>query len=493
MQIQSTKERFLAAKKEAIPAHQAHEGFPEIIAFWLPELITNAVIFTLPNLVDGYLIACLKSTATYGTFGIATTFFHFITKFAESLAVGTTTMVGQHNGAQQYEKCGQSLGSSFWSSVILGSGMFSLIFFNAAAIYRWYNVPESMIAQGTPFLKMRAFGLLLVFLFMALLGFLRGVKNTKVPMYINMAGMVTFIFFDYTLILGRCGFPSLGLFGSAIATIVQYLVMTTLAIWYICSEKEYRKYFKQNFFSLFDARQARTLITLSFPIIIDKGSLAFMYVWLAATIAPLGAYAIASYNTIKELERCALLPALAFAQVITFLVSNRVGAKDYDGAKALMKKILLLTALTVCLTLVVLCTFPHFFIGLFDKDVNHSYTAFAAPILQILSMLVVFDFLQLILAGALRGAGDVQSVMIVRSSSLAVFAMLTYFIRWMDITDPFYKFLFNYGAFYITSAFMGIFFLLRIKSRKWEHREHHNIVGKAWQIVTAPLRLLMKS
>lgn len=492
MQIQASKERFIAAKKESVHAARSEESFRQIIAYWIPELVTNSVIFSLPNFVDAYLIACLKSTTTYGTFSIATTLFHFVTKFAESFAVGSTTLVGQNNGAEKYEKCGESLGSSFWSSIFLGSSMFTIVYFNAAAIYRWHNIPEEMITLGAPFLQLRAVGLLLVFVFMAFLGFLRGVKNTKVPMYINLVGIGTFFFFDYALILGRFGFPALGLTGSAISTILQYLVMNSLAIFYILREPEYKKYFSQTFLRLFDLRQAIKLFTLSLPIIIDKSSLAFMYVWLTASIASHGSMAIASYNTIKELERFALLPAVAFAQVITFLVSNRVGAQDFDGAKSIMKKVLVLTALTVCFTLVVLCSFPHFFIGLFDKDVNASYTVFAAPLLQILSMLVVFDFMQLILAGALRGAGDVQSVMIVRSASLAIFAGLTYFIKWMKVTDPFYSFLFNYGSFYVTTAFMGIFFLLRIKNRKWESKIHQNIVGRMWHSIVSSIRYIVR-
>ena len=57
-------------------------------------------------------------------------------------------------------------------------------------------------------------------------------------------------------------------------------------------------------------------------------------------LATLGPTAIATFDIIKNLERSAIMPAGAFAQVVTLLVSNRIGAGDYNGAKANIVKIL---------------------------------------------------------------------------------------------------------------------------------------------------------
>ena len=109
--------------------------------------------------------------------------------------------------------------------------------------------------------------------------------------------------------------------------------MLAIAVWYLRNTEHYRKYFTHIKLFLFRWSNIGRLLTLSIPIMIDKSSLSFSYVWLSKMIAPMGPQAIATFDIIKNLERSAIMPAAAFAQVIMFLVSNRIGAQDFKGSK----------------------------------------------------------------------------------------------------------------------------------------------------------------
>lgn len=443
------------------------ESYREIFSYWLPEFITSMIIVAVPLLIDAYLIASLKSLTTYGALGIASGFLHVIGKAAEAIPVASVAMIGRHNGAKEYEKCGERLGDSFWTAFILGAFQFLIILFFAAEFFRSLQTPEDMIIAGTPYLKLKALGMLLVFTFQAFVGFLRGVKNTRAPMFVNIFGIAIFVFFDYALIKGAWGFPEMGLLGSALATLIQHIAMITAVGWYLSTNADYKKYFKVAFYSVFNLKRIGHLLNLSWPIMIDKGSLALAYVWLAKMINPMGVAAICTFDVIKNLERFSFLPAIAFAQVVTFLVSNRLGAKDPDGALADIKKVLIFTSGIILVILTVLCIYSRYFISLFDP--LNKFTDFATPLVPILSVMVVFDFIQLILAAALRGAGDVKSVMWGRALSCAfVFVPLAYLGSHVPIENTSIRFLLTYGALYVNTAVMGIFFLWRIRSRAWQ-------------------------
>ena len=60
---------------------------------------------------------------------------------------------------------------------------------------------------------------------------------------------------------------------------------------------------------------------------LDKAALAWAKMWLVVMIAPAGEYALASFSVLKDLEQFAFVPAIAFGQVITLLVSNDVGSR----------------------------------------------------------------------------------------------------------------------------------------------------------------------
>ena len=446
------------------------DSIKDILRYWLPELISIALLVYIPPLFDLKLIASLGSTSTIGALGAANNFIHTLIKFAEALPVATMAVVGRHNGAKEYKKCGQDLGDAFWTTLIIGGTLFCALFMSAEYIYRLLDVPESMVMKGAPFLRFRSVGVLLAFVYMSFLGFIKGVKNTRIPMIINIVGIIIFLFFDYALILGKFGFPRLHMNGSALATVLQFSVMIVLAIIYILTNREYKKYFPRAFFMMFNAKGARRLLNLSWPIMVDKTSLSLAYLWLLKMIAPMGKYAIASMEIIKNLERAAFLPALAFAQVITFLVSNRLGAQDFAGARSNIRRVLLLAIGFVGVCLLVLCFNPDYFVSIFDT--KRKFTDFAAPLLPFISSLVIFDLLQVVLAGALRGAGDVRTVMLGRVACFCLFLPLSYCITWMPLPmSESVRFVLIYSSFYVTNALMGFIFLRRIAGTKWQQKK----------------------
>lgn len=442
------------------------ESYGEILAYWLPEMISIFIITALPPLVDAYLIAGLKSELSYGALGLATNLTHMLIKLSEAIPVASIAIIGRYNGAKKYNKCGEGFISTFWTTCLLGITQLSILWFGATSIYRWLGVPEEMVPLGAPLLKLRAVSVFLAFLLWAFVGFMRAVKNTKTPMTITLLGTVTFLFFDVLFITGMYGFPKLGIYGSPLASIMQYSVMLLYAIYYLFSEPEYKKYFEKIKSYITHKQNILTVLWLGLPVMIDKASISFSYVWLSKMIAPLGTQSIAAFDMIKNLERSAIMPAAAFAQVITFLVSNRLGSGEEKIAKKNIKRVLFLTLGMVSCALSILWIYAPFFIARISP--SPEITQFAIPLLRTLSLFVVFDFLQLILAGALRGAGQVHIVMWGRFITCFFFFIpLSKYISGLTFSNISVKFGLLYGAFYINTALMGLVFFAYIIRKNW--------------------------
>ena len=446
------------------------DSVKDILWYWLPELISLMILVVLPPIIDSYLISNTQSLVSYGAVATITNVLYMLVRMAESIPIALIAVVGRFNGAQNYEKCGEELGVAFWTTFLIGFVQFVLILFFARSIYEWLNVPQAMISVGVPFLRLKSFGILLTFIMLGFIGFMRAVKNTHMPMMINVIGILTFIFFDYALILGKWGFPKLDIYGSAVATILQYTVTNGIAIGYILLKKDFKKYFNVMFFWFFDVKRAYYLLNLSWPILIDKTVFAAAYVWLSKMTSDLGPHAIATYDVVKNLERFAFLPAMAFASVITFLVSNRLGLQDPDGASSSIKKVLLLTGLMVSALTIFMCFNAHYLVGCFDPQ--NQFTQFAVKTLFMVSIFSVFDYVQVILAGALRGACDVKAVMWGRLFTCIVFFIpVSYLFHRLPISSTLLKFNLIYGSYYLMMGVMSIIFLARAKSHKWQRRQ----------------------
>lgn len=444
------------------------DSLKSIFLYWWPEVITAAILTTLPLIIDSLIVASSQSVSTFGALGAASNVFAVLTKLAEAVPVASIAFIGRFNGSNEFSKCGEYLYNTFWITFVLSVSQFLIILFGARGIFNWLEASPKIVDIAVPFIQLKSLGIILIFSVMVFIGFMRGVKNTYVPMILNISGILAFIFFDYALVLGKFYFPEMGLMGSAVATIIQYSLMNVLALTYILLNNDYRRYFASFLKSFFDKIKIGQILWLSWPIAIDKTTISLSYIWLAKMIYPMGKYAVVSYNSIRNIEFLAFIPVVAAAQVVTFLVSNRLGASDSEGAVSNIKKILFLSAMTFIPLIIIFSIFAPTIIGVFDP--KNKFTDFAVGTFLAINILAIFDALQVVLAGALRGAGDVQMVMWVRFGfCFGLFVPLSYIIKSINIENSNLKFTLIYSSFFVATAFISYFYYRRLKGNLWKN------------------------
>lgn len=443
------------------------DSYGRIMRYLTPEFITALLLTSLPFWLDAYFISHLKSTATYATLGVTGNLIHFLIKSAEAFSVGTVILSGKFNGRGDYKEAGNVLRDSFWVTCLLGLIFALFLYCGANMIYGWYGVTAEMRVVGIPFLKLRSVSVFFTFVYLAFVGFLRGIKNSKIPMAIFILGACLFVVTDYVLIFGKWGFAPCGLQGSAIASMVQYISMFIVVLVYVLSNQKVRRYGVHLFKDIARWDYVGELFYLSWPIILDKATMAFAYIWLSKLFCSMGTSATASYCVVKDMERFSILPAIAGAQVITFLVSNDCGIQNWQGVKANIKKMIFLTSIVTLIVLCLFCFNPKPVIALFDK--KGDFIDFAARVFPVISILSFFDVIQLILAGALRGAGNVHTVMLVRVAiTLCYFVPISYFLVHLPIEDQMLKFILVYGSFYVGNALMSVLYIAKFRSEDWK-------------------------
>jgi MATE family multidrug resistance protein len=443
------------------------EKYLTILRYFLPECITTILLYSVPMLMNAYFIGSLKSTPAYAALGVTSALSHFLTKVSDGFSVGTVIMVGKANGLGNKEDVGRTMRNAFWTTAALGSVIALAIYLYAESICRWFGSPEEVVDLSLPYLRLYAISVFFLFIFQAFMGFLRGIKNTRIPMLIYCFGAVVSVLVSWLLIGGNWGFPALGFYGSAIAMVLQHVAMFLAALIYLMLHTEYRAYKINLFKCMWSLSYVRQLFMLSWPVVIDKATLAAAYIWLVKMFAPMGTGGVATYNIIKDMERFALAPAVAFATIITFLVSNNMGARDWVGIKSNIKKTVFLATFFVFCVLLIFSVFAESIIRIFDK--KGDFTALASAAFPLLSVLVFFDLLQIILSSALRGAGNVKTVMITRLVVIgAFFVPVSYWLSGMPIENDLLKFMLIFGSFYIGNGLMNVVYINRFRSDAWK-------------------------
>jgi putative MATE family efflux protein len=402
----------------------------------------------------------------YGALGAATRAIHFLMKFAESIPVASVALIGRHNGAQESENCGRRLSDALWTTGIIGVILCCILFFGAEHVYRFLGVPAKMIPLGLKYLKVQAITIPFMFLFHAFMGFFKGIKNTRTPLYINIITIGLFIISDYLLIYGFWKIPALSLTGSALASLIRYVAATALAAGILFFSKEYRQYIPGSLLQKVNPSEIIRLLKLSLPVVVDKGMLALALVWLGKMIAFGGESTLAASEIIRNLERWALIGSLAFAQITTFIVSNNIGEQNHDAAKKNLYKIL---GVSILLTVSVMLAL-NFNLSFFTTqlDPTHALDIFIKPTAYLLTLFLCIDAIQIVFASALRGAGDVRRVMMIRSfACLGFFLPATTIISMIPGLESDVRFVTIYSLYYATTAIMAILFFIRVRGTSW--------------------------
>lgn len=451
------------------------EKISTILNYFYPELVTAFLLYSALSIFDSYILSQLSSTDPYTTQGYIKTLFHLITKIAEGFSVGMVVLCGQFNGAGEYKKVGQVVTDAFWATCIFGGFISLSIYFGAYWILTFLEVPQDIIQMGMPFLRLRALGIFLNFIYFALIGFLRGIKNTRAPMYFFLAGAIVFVFFDYGLVLGRCGLACMKIQGSALASVIQYSVMLVFALIYILKEQANHK-FSIKIFRPVNLTGIKDLVLLSWPVMLDKAIFAIYQIWLAKMVGcmardisgEVGKSVLASFVTLKDMQVLSLMPGVALAQVMTLLVSNDLRVHNWSGIKNNIKKISYLAFGLISAILIIFCIWSEFFIKILDR--HGTFTEFAVKSVPLVSLLILLDVGQLILSAALRGAADVKMVMWVRVLvGVFFFFPASYFFANLKIENILIKFILVYGSFFFAAGIIGVIYLIHLNSNKWKH------------------------
>ena len=465
MNFQSTKDR--VASWFCI---QGGLSYGKIFHYFYPECISALIIYFLPYCIDCLFICHLQSTNSYAISGIVDNFLTMFLKASEGLSIGTIIVAGYYNGLHDFKKAGEAFVDAFWTVLCIGVIVSTSLYFLGFAICAFNKFSPEMIEQGIPYLKCKAISVFFIFLYFALVGFLRAIKNTFVPMVVFACGAVVFVITDYILIFGAFGMPQLCLFGSAVASVVQYAFMSVVMMIYIVYAQKHEKYEISILHAKFNWCRIAKLLWVSIPVVIDKVSISFAYAWLGSCMSHLGATAGAAFSCIKMMERFAFLPAIASAQVITFLVSNDMGQHRWNDIHANIKRVLIIATFMVGTILLIGSLWPSWFVTFFDKKGEFGHLV--AIIFPALSVLILIDLLQLILSAALRGAGDVQTVMFTRAVVISFyFIPATYVISWFTFHAMVTKMLVTYAAFLFGNALMSIVYVYRLRQNHWKKQK----------------------
>jgi len=374
----------------------------EIVVLAAPVVISK-LSFTAMGLVDTAMVGRLGPSAQ-GAVGLATTYMFTLYVFGRGLLGVVNTFVSQYEGAGRARSCGLFLGQGIRLAVIAGA-ITQAILMLSAPLYHWVGLSEAVADMGYRYMFFRSLGIAGVFGYWAYNGFMEGLGDTRTPMKISLAANVVNIVLDYTLIFGFGPIPAMGVDGAGIATALSNLFMLGCFV-YVVHGQRYRDYgiasVSRPILWPVVGRMVRVGLPMGLQFFFEVGA----YLVFTVLVGRVGDVELAANQVAVRLMSVSFMTAWGVSIAATTLVGRHQGEKRPDAAAAAgWRAIALMVAISVVCG-VVFVAFPGALAGLFTPYADVA--ALAATLVVIAAVYQLFDGVNMVAYGALRGAGDTR-------------------------------------------------------------------------------------
>lgn len=385
------------------PARRGDGGsFREVTALAAPAVFSMLSV-TLMWASDTFFVGRLGS-AEQGAVGfagaVAWTFCSFIAGALSAVQI----FVAQHVGARSLRGAGEMTWQGIYFGLLAAVPAVAIGLL-AGPLFGILQVAPELQAPAVEYFRIRMAGAGGVFLIFALEGYLRGVGDTRTPMVATFVANGLNIVLDYLLIFGNFGWPRLGVAGAAYGTIIAGFAQA--AMLFVVSERRGLRdgHFERALLPL-RRRELLALTRVGLPVgiqwVLEMGS------WTVFTtlVARLGEVQAAAHQVAIAILHVSFMPGYGISVAATTLVGQYLGAGDRESALRSARNALWLAMVFMSAMGVVFFLGRRELIEIFNRD--PQVVAVGAQLLVIASLFQVFDATNMVLSGALRGAGDTR-------------------------------------------------------------------------------------
>jgi MATE family multidrug resistance protein len=354
----------------------------------------------LMGVVDTIMLGHVSATAlASGALG------HIATIILLILGSGTLAaldpLVAQAHGAGDHESIGAHLQRGLVLAVVLSLPL-GLLFWDITAFLRFADQPEEIVQEAASYARGIIWGLPAFFVFVAFRQTLQAMSIVRPTAIAIVAGNLFNVVADWALIFGHLGFPPLGVAGAAYATSAGRWVMLLCFLW--AARRELARYWRGVSREAFDLGRHLSLLRIGLPIGLHQSLEILFFATLALLVGQMGVVPLAGHQIAINLASLSFMVPLGIGGAAATRVGNAIGRSDMPGARRAAAASLLLGAGVMIAFAAAFALWPESLARLYTRD--SQVIAMTALLLPIAAMFQVFDGVQTVGAGILRGAAD---------------------------------------------------------------------------------------
>ena len=360
------------------------------------------------GLVDTVMVGAISAEAI-GAVGMGTSLFMGVCIFPMGLLLGLDTLVSHAFGAGRIDECHRWLLHGLLTSVALSGPVVLLLLWMNSGLDAW-GLDPAVLRLARPYLEILTWSVLPLLLYASLRRYLQGMGIVRPVMAALATANLVNVAVNWVLIFGKLGAPALGVAGAAWATVFSRVVMAGFLMMVVITRERARRP------GLFEVRlrielsRLRRLWALGLPaaaqVTLEVGVFAAATA-LAGRLAPVS---LAAHQIAINIAAFTFMVPLGVASAGAVRVGHAVGRKDAAAAARAGWTALLFGTLFMSMAAAAFLAMPSFLIGAFTID--RRVLDIGVSLLLVAALFQLFDGVQGVATGVLRGLGDTRTPML---------------------------------------------------------------------------------
>ncbi|HVJ07268.1 MAG TPA: MATE family efflux transporter [Acidisarcina sp.] len=409
-----------AAPKESNSLHRKmwRREFRALLALAIPVVLSELGWMGMTT-VDTIMVGGLGPVAI-GAVAVGSFVYYAPALFGIGILLGLDTLVSQAHGRGDYDECHRWLAQAVYLAAAF-TPVCMLVTFGAGHLFSFWGVNASVAWEATRFLRVLNWSTLPLLLYAAARRYLQGVgRPTPVTFallsanFVNLAG-------NWVLINGKLGFSAMGVRGSALSTCIARVYMAAVllfAAW---------RYERQRGHQLFrhwpgpEISRLRHLLRLGLPaasqILMEVGAFGAATV-MAARLAP---EALAAHQIALNCASISYMVPLGVSAAAAVSVGHAIGAGDGPRARRAGWMAMATGVGFMALAASVFLLIPMPILRVYSND--PGVLRLGVPLLVFAGVFQIFDGIQTVSTGALRGMGETRMPMLANFFGYWIFGL----------------------------------------------------------------------
>lgn len=324
------------------------------------------------------------------------------------VALGLTPLVGERFVRGEHQECSQLLHNAIIFYTLLGIFV-GIAQYAAAPLLYFMGQPIEVVDGAIPYYRMLSYSIPFMLFFFGFKSFLEGTGNTKTVMTITIIANALNVLFNWVLIYGRCGLPAMGATGAGLATTLSRVASAAMVLVYFLYHTQYRSYLRGFRLRLPEWLHVKQLMRIGLPIAGQMFLESSAFVGTAIMIGWLGTIALSANQVATTLGNCAFMVILSIGSAATIRISHCYGERNHEKLKlathATYHLVLLWSLLASLLFILLRHDIPRLFTD------NEEVIALTADMMFFVALYQLWDGMQNVSVGILRGLQDVKIIM----------------------------------------------------------------------------------